>query len=257
MSRLLSIRPPQVWQPGASLIADSSSGRVKFAARFQSATPFIIAPTGTMANNGAITLGTALSTTLASCYLNLPANAIQAGSAAGWYYAAMSSASVGQVFNNTYVSGTPTIPAAPVAFVSTGPGAYTGVTSAIVGPSLSIPGGTLGPNGVLRVTSLWNLLNNADAKTSLITFGGTTISNCSLASVGSLQTQTLLYNRGSSAINASIAAGNVTGLGGSAGVVNQTAINTAAAQTLALGATMATATDYIELSGYLVEVLQG
>src|SRR6185369_17004034 len=41
--------------------------------------PIIIAPTGTMANNGAVTLGTALGTTYANCYLVVPAGAIAAG----------------------------------------------------------------------------------------------------------------------------------------------------------------------------------
>lgn len=221
------------------------------------AIPFVIAPTGTMANNGAITLGTALSSTLASCYLNLPANAIQAGSAAGWYYAQMVSATVGTVFNNTYVSGLPTIPANPTPFVSVGPGAYAGVITAVVGPQITVPAGAMGPNGVLRLTVLWNLLNNADAKTSLVTLGGTTVSTTNMASVGSVQTLIEVYNRASQAVNVAIAAGNITGLGGSAAAANQMAVNTAQAQTLAIGATMSTATDYLELSGFCAEILPG
>src|SRR5437667_3823845 len=57
----------------------------------------VVAPTGTMANNGAITLGTALPSTYANCYLLLPAGAIAAGSAAGWYFAQMSSTTAGVV----------------------------------------------------------------------------------------------------------------------------------------------------------------
>lgn len=93
--------------------------------------PMISAPTGTMANNGAITLGTALDTTYADCYLFLPAGAIAAGvpAAASWLYAQMSSATVGTVFNNTYTSGDVTVPASPTPFVSTGPGAFTGDTA--------------------------------------------------------------------------------------------------------------------------------
>lgn len=91
--------------------------------------PMISAPTGTMANNGAITLGTALDATYANCYLYLPANAISAGSAVGWYYAEMSSATAGIVYNNTYSSGEPSVPSSPTAFVTTGPGAYTGETT--------------------------------------------------------------------------------------------------------------------------------
>src|SRR5579859_1785192 len=100
--------------------------------------PFIVANTGTMGNNGALTLGTALPSTYANAYVYLPANAISAGSAAGWYFCQFSSTTVGTVFNNTYSSGTPQIPAALVSFATTGPGAYTGVTTQITGPNFTI-----------------------------------------------------------------------------------------------------------------------
>lgn len=222
-----------------------------------SAIPFIIAPTGSMANNGAITLGTALDQTYVSAYVYLPASAIQAGSGVGWYYTVFASATVGQVFNNTYVSGTPAIPASPLAFVSTGPGAFTGVTTAVVGPQLSVPAGAMGPNGILQATTLWSGLNNANTKTLTVTFGGTTLLNGGFTSVAAGQVLTTLYNRSNAAINVSMPTANNVGLGTAGASPLLSAINTAAAQTLAIGGTLSVATDYLILEAYQIAVIPG
>ncbi len=87
--------------------------------------PVYVPSSGSIANNGALTLTTALPLIYPNVYLYFPANAIAAGSAAGKYYCQMSSTTVGVIFNNTYVSGTPVVPTSPTAFVTTGPGAYT------------------------------------------------------------------------------------------------------------------------------------
>lgn len=118
--------------------------------------PVIVPSSGSMANNGAITLTTALPATFTACYLVLPASAISAGSSAGVYYTVMSSSTVGQVFNNVLASGKPTIPASPTAFVTTGPGAYSQSTSAVNMLTLSIPGNSMGTQGSL-VTDIYYL----------------------------------------------------------------------------------------------------
>lgn len=220
------------------------------------AIPFIIAPTGSMANNGVITLGTALDQIYANAYVFLAAGAIAAGSLAGWYFAQFSSTTVGVVFNNTYASGVPTIPTV-LPFVTTGPGAYTGVTSAVVGPQITLPGGAMGPNGVLQLSTLWSALNNANAKTLTITVGGTNILNGSLASVAAAQVLSTIYNRGNAAINASMPTANIFGFGSANANPLQSAINTAVAQTIAMGGTLSVATDFLILAGYLAEVSLG
>src|SRR5271170_2586658 len=57
----------------------------------QSAVPVIIAPSGTMANNCAFTLSTALDATYQSAFIQLPTNAIYTGSSPALPYASMSS----------------------------------------------------------------------------------------------------------------------------------------------------------------------
>lgn len=164
----------------------------------KSTLPFIIAPTGTMANNGAITLGTAAPTIYSNAFIFLPAGAIAAGvpAAAAWLFCQMSSTTVGVVFNNTYTSGLPTIPSSPTAFVTTGPGAYTGVTSAVQGPTITIPGGLLGINGILRSYVLWSTTNNVNVKTGTLSIGGTSFLSVALASLGGSNSLNMLYYSG-------------------------------------------------------------
>lgn len=165
--------------------------------------PFVIANTGSMGNNGALTLGTALGTTYANAYVYLPASAIFAGSAAGWYFTQFSSATVGVVYNNPYVAGTqPVIPTALVPFVSTGPGAYTGSTSAQVGPSLTLAPNQFGPNAFARVTALYSTNNSVGNKTlqiQLVPSTGVSAVNLYSAVVTTVTAtlaQTVLFGRG-------------------------------------------------------------
>jgi hypothetical protein len=115
--------------------------------------PVILASSGTMGNNGAVSAMTALPTTYSGgAWLYLPANAIQAGSSAGFYWFKGSSTTAGTVYNSTFdglsVPGLGT----ETAFVSTGPGAFTGISSGeIVAATVTVPAGAIGPNGLLDV----------------------------------------------------------------------------------------------------------
>lgn len=142
----------------------------------QARVPFVYVSSGTMGNNGALSGLTALQHAYPDAYVYLPAGAIAAsgpGSAAGWYYAQFSSATAATVYNNTYTSGTPQIPASPTAFSTTGPGAFTQTTgSYIPGYTLSIAGGTIGINGSVEIKALANNNSSVNNKTVRIQFGG-------------------------------------------------------------------------------------
>jgi hypothetical protein len=224
-----------------------------------SAIPFIIAPTGTMANNGAITLGTALATTYANAYIFLPAGAIATSvpAAASWLFCQMSSTTVGTVFNNAYTTGVPTIPASPTAFATTGPGAYTGVTSAVTGPQITIPAGATGPNGVIEARVLASAANTAGNKTISIVLGATTFVSTVNASVASTQLISDIYARGSQASQVGFASANALGVGTATGAPIFGTENLALAKVWALGGTLATATDYLVLEAYQLEVISG
>lgn len=114
------------------------------------AIPFILSASGSMGNNGAVTLGVALDRVYPRCYMYFPANAIFAGSLAGWYWTVMSSTTVGTVYNNTHTSGYPAIPTV-AGFTTTGPGAYTqtaGVDLAAL--AVTLPANCLGRWGGMQ-----------------------------------------------------------------------------------------------------------
>lgn len=110
-----------------------------------------IAPSGTVAADGTITLGTALPAVFsAGLWLYLPAGAVTGGSA-GFYWCDMSSTTVGVV---RAAQGGPAL---------TGSGsAYTGVTSEITLASYTILGGSLKK---LRIEALIAQTNSAGTKT--------------------------------------------------------------------------------------------
>lgn len=218
---------------------------------FQTAIPFIVAPTGTMANNGAVTLGTALATTYSQgCYLYLPASAIVAGSTAGFYYTVMSSTTVGTVYNNAYnsafISGQPYIPASPVAFATTGPGAFTGVITAITGPSWTLPAGIMGPNGMLEVTAMFGNNNSAGTKTFTALLGsGTIYTQANTTNIAALGLP-VVQNQGQAAAQVVNQAGT---FGASATGNSYLTQNTATALTMSVTLQHGTATDYAVLDG--------
>lgn len=262
-----------------------------------SGVPFIIANTGTMAANGALTLGTALPTIYANAYVYLPANAIFVGSAAGWYYTQFSSATVGVVYNNTYAAGTqpallPTVSLVP--FVSTGPGAYTGATTAQVGPSFNINSNALGGNGgVARLTTMVSVNNSAGAKTTAVAINGVTVQSNALTTTTGNVAQSLIVNRSQPAslpsglpnpggfVQAGVytaAAGalgnqtpqysaslnlNVGAVGGSTGAANVGSTIAGSIGTLNVGPLLnitlqiAVATDVLVLEAFLLEAVYG
>lgn len=242
--------------PVSSPASPVATTPIKLAA---SGIPFIIAPTGTMGNNGAITLGTALATTYALAYIYLPAGALFTGSGAGWYFCQMSSTTVGVVYQNMYISGAPTIPSAPVAWVSTGPGAYTGVTGGITGPQITIPAGLLGPNGALRLSQLDSMNASANAKALSAFIGATSIWAATLSTTGQFGFASIstIYNRGAQNSNVTLAIGTPAGTGTAGAANNFTSINFAVAQVLSFNLNTGTATDLIVIESFLIEVFPG
>ena len=140
-----------------------------------------IAPTGTMAANGAVTLGTAFSLTYTNIWLYFPTNAVYAGSAEGFYYTEMSSTTAGTVYNDTYTPGSTSydIPASPTSIVAAGPGAYTGVTSEVTALSVNISGGAMGKYGQLIYSNFVNGSSTANNKADLIKLNTTVVGGIS------------------------------------------------------------------------------
>lgn len=222
----------------------------------QSHIPMIMVSSGTMGNNGALTLTTALPTTFGKAYIYLPANAIASGSAAGWYYAVFSSTTVATVYNNTYTSGTPAPPSPPTPFVTTGPGAYTQTTgAAITAYSLTIPGGKIGPNGTVRITKATFYNNSAGAKTQTDRFDGNLFSSSAPTTTTNYGTVTGFANLG-----VTNAQGQLLSANGATGATTGgafMAVDTTVDKNYTLTFQLATATDYVMLVSLEVELIPG
>lgn len=226
----------------------------------RSTVPFAIAPTGTMGNNGAITLGTALAVTYTGgIYLYLPAGAIQTNSAAGWYFTVMSSTTVGTVYNNPYSTGVVPIPSAAVAnlgastqipFVSTGPGAYTGVTTAQTGPNINLPGNSLGPNSSLWYTLISSNNNTAGNKIVTGVFGASTVcTNTQTTSTGAVQSGAIA-NQGGLKVQVFVSS-LTTGTLANTHATNDTTTDLTVSATV----NVAVATDVVVLESLIVELV--
>jgi hypothetical protein len=222
--------------------------------------PFVVANTGTMGNNGAVTLGTALNEAYPVSYLYLPAGAIQTNSPAGWYFTIFSSTTVGVVYQNTYSAGVPPLPAAAalpgniggtlVPWVSTGPGAFTGTTGAVTGPNIQLPANSLGPQSSLRFQAITSTNSSAGAKVASLIFGATTVSTFSATTSTGQRQDAFLANQGTF-VNQIVVTNDTDGTETLTRATNNTNTDLGISATLNL----AVATDTLTLEAFVVELL--
>lgn len=206
----------------------------------------ILPSSGSVGNNGALTGITALPAVYDACYMYFPAGAISAGSVAGMYFVDMSSNTAGTIYNNIYTGGTPTIPASPTAFVTTGPGAYTQVTTATEVLSYTVPAGAMGANGRLEIRGRMSFPNNANTKSMVATFGDATpltfINNGASTNLG-VEFGNAIANRGVEAVQVANAP-SFGNLGQTGTAALRGTVDTTLAQPLRFKLLLAVATDY-------------
>lgn len=122
--------------------------------------------------------------------------------------------------------------------------------------TVSVPAGSMGVNGVVRVTSLWSYTNSANNKTLRVDFGGFDfLSNAATTTVGT-QTLTLIRNR--NATNSQVGFTNATfgAIGTTTGTATTCAVDTTAAVSLTLTGQKASAGETLTLESYTVELLR-
>lgn len=214
---------------------------------FQNAVEVFAPCSGSIGNNGALTLGTALDKVYSDgCWMSFPIGAIATGipaSSSTKYFVQMSTTTVGQIFNNTYIPGTslPTVPASPTAFVTTGPGAYTQVTSGVPAFQYVVPANSMGPNGSIDI-ELWIRGNStAGNKTVSALFGGQLGPALTLTS-GQQQTNlSNILNKGNAKKQKCNNSGRYTSGNAGNGVGT---VDTTVAQNLIINVQLAVATDW-------------
>ena len=124
---------------------------------FQSAIPFILAG-GTATNQftvnstGLVTALPTLPFTSGFAFVYIPSGVT---GTAGWYYAQVQSATSVQLYTARYTSGDPRLAVPTVLVVqSTTAGNYSQLLTQIVAHQYTLPGGSMGPNGSIRHTTL-------------------------------------------------------------------------------------------------------
>ena len=132
----------------------------------------------------------------------------------------------------------------------------TGSTSETTLATITIPGGSMGPNGRCIVTVLLSSTNNANAKTLKVKFGGTFFANYSLASTAASRVRVDLSNRNSLSSQIGGVA-SVSGFGGSAGSAVPGSIDTSSDVTVLITGQLGVGTDTVTLESYSVEVVYG
>jgi len=223
----------------------------------QSRIPFVLVSSGTMGNNGALSGITAVANAYPNAYVYMPAGAISSGSAAGWYYAVFSSTTAATVYNNSYSIGTPTIPASPTAFATTGPGAYTqSIGSAIASYTLSVAGNAIGPNGSLRTMGSFSYNNSASVKQVQIGYGSFFLGSANPTSSLNTGFITGFVNRQATNVQTTLQA-QTLGQGPSSNNLNFGAVDTTQAQNFVVNLKLVTATDTMTLETVDVELIPG
>lgn len=221
--------------------------------------PFGVAPTGSVATNGALTLGTALNQIYTGgIYLFLPSGAAFAGSAAGFYWCVMTSTTVGTIFNNVLGNGIPSVPATATPIVAAGPGAYTGSTSA---QTVTIPlnPNVLGAAGYARILAMFGTNNTANNKTTTIAVGGTNVFTLTQASQVGVTALTHVFNQASQAVQTvSVNAANPFANGTlQFATVSFASPPGVVPPNMTVVLTLATATDFVICQGLFAEFFYG
>ena len=223
----------------------------------QSGIPMILPGSGTIGNNGALTLGTALfpaNNYPLSAFAYFPTGALFAGSVAGIYYTVLSSSTTGTVYQNLYAGGAPVIPAAPLAWATTGPGAYVqtvGVTIPMI--STTVAGGSMGTNGSIRTSGSFNATSNANSKVYFNMFGGASVQGANVTTSTFLGLMSFVRNRG--VANKQVVLNGSYGDVQTAGNINYVAVNTLVDQVTSIGLQLTVATDNALIEGFTQELL--
>jgi hypothetical protein len=222
----------------------------------QSAVPVCLAPNGTVATDGVVTLGTALPTTYSGgIWLRLPAGAVSGGEA-GLYWAVMSSTTQGQVYTNFADPATQFIPFIPSGTLVAATGsnaAYTQTTGAVISlVNVTVPGGAMGPTGQLESRPIWTYPNNANNKVIQHSLGGVAYAAWTNTTTSTETRLARLRNRG--VMNRQVDSAYL-GFAASTQVIGYRGIDTSIDQPAVLIAYIAVATDFIVLESFDYQIL--
>lgn len=193
------------------------------------------APSGTIStgSSGNITFGTAANRAYTEgLWVYLPSIATTPAITAGYYWCVMSSTTVGTLSS--------TKGGAAINF--TVGASYTGVTTQLDTPSVTILGGIMGSYRRLHISGEISFTNNGNSKSTYIAWGGTGYAGNSMQSIAATTMGGSIRNK-SAALQVTVS--NMVGTGGGAGSVSYATVNTASNASLAIRLSSgSTATDW-------------
>lgn len=246
----LSLLKSGLQNPTASILAAGTTVAAK------TAVPVILAPNGTVATNGTITLGTALPLIYAAAWVRLPAGAV-VGGLAGLYYVVFSSTTVGQVYAKFADPASAFVPYVPTGTLVAAVGsnaAFTQATGADVTLANVVLGAdAMGKNGSVVVSALQSNNNTAGIKLLKGKFGGAEFLSASVTTSLAMETVKKVSNRGSAAVQV-VHANHIIGAVSTV-APTQLTVNTAAAVSVTLTGQLAVATDLLVIEQFSVEVM--
>jgi hypothetical protein len=225
----------------------------------QSGVPVGLAPNGTVATNGQITLGTALPRTYSTgIWFYLPAGTV-VGGAAGLYWCVMSSTTVGQVYTKFVDTSQAFVPYIPTGTLVNSVGsnaAYTQTTVANIAlASLTLPAGSIGPNGQIRMN--WEFSYNLAAgnKTFSALLNVTQLAGSLRSTTGGHDSYTIrMRNLGVQNSNSIYAVSESSVASGTPQTISS--VDTSVSQVITLYINIDTATNYGVIDSFSIEVLQ-
>ena len=239
---------------------------------YQSGIPFWIPP-GDGGSNGLSFTGTRGVFTLSAAvaanfwnifgsggYIYLPAGA--GGLAAGgWYWCVMTSDTAGEIFANTYFgTNNPLFVASPTTLPNLSAGRITQSTGEIAGPSFTVPGGALGPNGRLTWSMRTSGSNAASAKSFRLKLGSTTLVTTQPTTSPCMDLLGFTVNLGTTGRQSNARATTITGVpaaGSSIGTSEISTVDTSVDQTFVFSMQLAANTDSSALIYEQVSVQYG
>lgn len=211
--------------------------------------PMVVASSATIGADGALSGHTALPMTFSNgLYMYFPANAINSGSAAGWYWTVMSSTTAGTVYDNTYTSpGVPTKPSSPTPFSGTSGAAFTGVTAGVTATLLTLPGGLLGNSSAIEYYAHFITNSTSGSKTLDSRIG----SGAYITSLAASTSSTFPVLKRAFVVDSTLSYHHITNsLGATSGTnVSSYSVNYAADTDLRIVLTHGTATDFAGFVG--------
>jgi|GEM_PF-6618846 len=120
---------------------------------------------------------------------------------------------------------------------------HTGTTSRTTMKTFVLPGGIMGPNGVLFILSYTTVNSNANNKQFIISFGGTDLVDHTMNSTNQCVRFTVIRNRNSVSSQCVWNIGSSIGLGTSGNAIGTASVDTSQNVTINIDSVLATSTD--------------